>query len=225
MVALESSRAASAAGAGLVGPKSDRQTALKPGCHSAGHRQPAVRRIDRRENDGAIHYGLASADQEALVQRPEDAYRAKPAVVRRLIMHSPKEKLRTCADASRIVKDLGIAAVLPIAICLLPAGCHALYMATPHGLLAQRHAAHILERTVLGHPDAQLFCGNLRHAVHPRSGSSATAPRGHASRGGDCFCLARSKKQTDLIAIGFLISCFFFLRYGRRMRDGLFAAL
>lgn len=57
------------------------------------------------EDGGAVRYGPASAGQDALVRRLEDAYRVKPAAVRRLIIQSPAEKLRTFADAFKIVKD------------------------------------------------------------------------------------------------------------------------
>jgi len=57
------------------------------------------------EQGGAVRYGPASAGQDALVQRLEDAYRVKPAAVRRLIIQSPAEKLKTFADAFKIVKD------------------------------------------------------------------------------------------------------------------------
>jgi hypothetical protein len=55
--------------------------------------------------DGGVRYGPASADQEGLVGRLDEAYRVKPGAVRRLIVQSPAEKLRSFSDAFRIIKD------------------------------------------------------------------------------------------------------------------------
>lgn len=55
--------------------------------------------------DEGVRYGPASEDQDALVRRLTEAYRTKPGAVRRLIVQSPAEKLRSFSDAFRIIKD------------------------------------------------------------------------------------------------------------------------
>lgn len=57
------------------------------------------------EEDGGVRYGPASPDQDSLVAQLAELYRAKPGAVRRLIVQSPIEKLRTFSDAFRIMKD------------------------------------------------------------------------------------------------------------------------
>ena len=55
--------------------------------------------------EGGVRYGPASGDQGGLVDRLDEAYRIKPGAVRRLIIQSPAEKLRSFSDAFRIIKD------------------------------------------------------------------------------------------------------------------------
>lgn len=57
------------------------------------------------EEDGSVRYGPASRDQEHLVAQLAEIYPVKPSAVRRLIVQSPIEKLRTFSDAFRIMKD------------------------------------------------------------------------------------------------------------------------
>lgn len=57
------------------------------------------------ETDGSVRYRPASQPQDELVKRLEQAYLVKPAVIRRLIIQSPAEKLKTFANAFRVVKD------------------------------------------------------------------------------------------------------------------------
>jgi hypothetical protein len=55
--------------------------------------------------EGGVRYGPASLDQDALVRRLEEVYRRRPGAVRRQIIQSPAEKLRSFSDAFRIIKD------------------------------------------------------------------------------------------------------------------------
>ncbi len=57
------------------------------------------------EENGSVRYGPASAHQADLVRQLAEAYRVKPGAVRRLIVQSPSERLRTFSDAFRIIKD------------------------------------------------------------------------------------------------------------------------
>lgn len=57
------------------------------------------------EADGTVRYGPAAAGQDRMVGRLADAYRVKPGAIRRLIVQSPADKLRTFSDAFRIIKD------------------------------------------------------------------------------------------------------------------------
>lgn len=56
------------------------------------------------ENEG-VRYGPASEGQDVLVRRLAETYRVKPGAVRRLIIQSPAEKLRSFSDAFRIIRD------------------------------------------------------------------------------------------------------------------------
>jgi len=55
--------------------------------------------------EGGVRYGPASMDQDALVRRLDEVYQVKPGAVRRQIIQSPAEKLRSFSDAFRIIKD------------------------------------------------------------------------------------------------------------------------
>lgn len=57
------------------------------------------------EEGGGVRYGPASPDQDRLVRELAEVYRVKPGAVRRVIVQSPAEKLRTFSDAFRIIKD------------------------------------------------------------------------------------------------------------------------
>lgn len=57
------------------------------------------------EEDGGVRYGPASPGQHHLVERLSEEYRIKPGAIRRLIVQSPAEKLRTFSDAFRIIKE------------------------------------------------------------------------------------------------------------------------
>jgi hypothetical protein len=57
------------------------------------------------EGEGAVRYGPASRQQDELVRRLADEYRIKPAAIRRLIIQSPAEKLKTFADAFKFTRD------------------------------------------------------------------------------------------------------------------------
>jgi DNA-binding GntR family transcriptional regulator len=57
------------------------------------------------EAGDGIRYGPASADQDRLVATLAEVYRVKPSAVRRLIVQSPLDKLRTFSDAFRIIKE------------------------------------------------------------------------------------------------------------------------
>jgi predicted transcriptional regulator len=57
------------------------------------------------EADGTVRYGPASAQQNDLVAQLEEEYRKTPAAIRRLILQSPVEKLRTFADAFKLKKS------------------------------------------------------------------------------------------------------------------------
>ncbi len=57
------------------------------------------------EEDSSVRYGPASPAQRELVERLAEAYRIKPSSIRRLIVQSPADKLRTFSDAFRIIKE------------------------------------------------------------------------------------------------------------------------
>ena len=57
------------------------------------------------EAGGSVRYGPASAGQNELVERLAETYRVKPSAIRRVIVQSPADKLRTFSDAFRIIKD------------------------------------------------------------------------------------------------------------------------
>jgi hypothetical protein len=57
------------------------------------------------EEDGSVRYGPASPAQRELVDRLAEAYRIMPGAVRRVIVQSPADKLRTFSDAFRIIKE------------------------------------------------------------------------------------------------------------------------
>lgn len=57
------------------------------------------------EADGRVRYRPASPEQSRLVGLLAEAWRVKPGAVRRLIVQSPADKLRTFSDAFRIIKD------------------------------------------------------------------------------------------------------------------------
>lgn len=57
------------------------------------------------EAENTVRYGPASADQERLVKELADAYRVRPAAIRRIILRSSADQLRTFADAFKIIKD------------------------------------------------------------------------------------------------------------------------
>lgn len=57
------------------------------------------------ESDDAVRYGPASADQDRLVGALVEAYRVRPAAIRRIILRSSSDQLRTFSDAFKILKD------------------------------------------------------------------------------------------------------------------------
>ena len=57
------------------------------------------------EEDGGVRYSPHSLEEDRLVEQLDEAYRVKPSAVRRLIIHSPVDKLRSFSDAFRIIKD------------------------------------------------------------------------------------------------------------------------
>ncbi len=57
------------------------------------------------EAGGTVRYGPASQQQNELVRDLQAEYRAKPAAIRRLIVRSPDEKLRSFANAFNLKKS------------------------------------------------------------------------------------------------------------------------
>jgi hypothetical protein len=53
---------------------------------------------------GALRYAPASPDLEALCGRLEDEYRKAPTAIRRMIVQTPLGKLRSFADAFKVIK-------------------------------------------------------------------------------------------------------------------------
>ena len=58
-----------------------------------------------KEEGGGVRYGPSSPGQGRLVDRLAVAYRVKAGAVRRVIIQSPADKLRTFSDAFRIIKE------------------------------------------------------------------------------------------------------------------------
>jgi len=50
----------------------------------------------------AVRYGPVSPEQNMLVRQLDEAYRTKPAAIRRLIVQGPAEKLKSFSDAFRL---------------------------------------------------------------------------------------------------------------------------
>jgi len=57
------------------------------------------------EAEGLVRYGPASTDLDHLVRQLVEAYRIKPAAVRRLIVRSSSDRLRSFSNAFKISKD------------------------------------------------------------------------------------------------------------------------
>lgn len=52
-----------------------------------------------------VRYGPASADQDRLVSALDEAYRARPDAIRRIILRHSSDQLRIFSDAFRIIKE------------------------------------------------------------------------------------------------------------------------
>lgn len=57
------------------------------------------------EDGNRVRYSPSSAEHDALVGLLEDEYRKKPAAIRRLIIKSPAEKLKSFADAFKLKQE------------------------------------------------------------------------------------------------------------------------
>lgn len=53
-------------------------------------------------DDDRVRYGPISPEQDLLVRQLEDAYKTKPAAIRRLIVQGPAEKLKSFSDAFKL---------------------------------------------------------------------------------------------------------------------------
>lgn len=53
----------------------------------------------------SVRYGPASADQERLVGELAEAYRVRPAAIRRIILRNSSDQLKTFVEAFKIIKD------------------------------------------------------------------------------------------------------------------------
>lgn len=63
--------------------------------------------LAQSEPDGSWRFAPASDDLERLAGKLEQAYRLKPFAVRRTILSTPNDTLRSFADAFRIRRDDG----------------------------------------------------------------------------------------------------------------------
>ncbi|MGN6582658.1 MAG: hypothetical protein ACTHJV_03030 [Rhizobiaceae bacterium] len=54
--------------------------------------------------DDSVQYRPASADQNELVGKLAEAYRIRPAAIRRIILRNASDQLRTFSDAFKILK-------------------------------------------------------------------------------------------------------------------------
>jgi hypothetical protein len=57
------------------------------------------------DTGNSIRYGPASAGQDRLVDALAEAYRVRPAAIRRIILRNSSDQLRTFIDAFKILKD------------------------------------------------------------------------------------------------------------------------